>query len=291
MAETFYTALGVPEDADDAAVRAAYREAVKEHHPDVSDDPGAEQRFKHLTTARDVLLDPDERARYDRLGHEVYVEAHLETPTRSGAQDADGADADGPDGTADATRRRGPAADATGDAQADRGGGTPGGCDGNRGTRTAERAAWLGGETARGASGGTTAEPTAGSRRHRAKADRRRHVRADPDGTAGDAGAADHAVDEPWQTASATYRRSERASEAAAERSEDLTLAEFLRDLGPWLVIHVVFIASAVATAVFTLTEANAYVQLSLPAFIVGLVLLGLVIGLSVLHLVSQVVA
>jgi DnaJ-domain-containing protein 1 len=53
MGETFYTALGVDGDADGDGIRRAYRDLVKECHPDVSDDPTAPER---LTTARNVLL-------------------------------------------------------------------------------------------------------------------------------------------------------------------------------------------------------------------------------------------
>jgi hypothetical protein len=80
MAETFYGVLGVAEDADDRTIERAYRERVKRAHPDVSDDPGATERFKRLTAARDVLLDDTERTRYDQLGHAAYVREHLDSP-------------------------------------------------------------------------------------------------------------------------------------------------------------------------------------------------------------------
>ncbi|WP_424019368.1 J domain-containing protein [Halorientalis pallida] len=70
---TFYDVLDVPPDASRDEIKAAYREKAKETHPDVSDHPDAEQRFKRVTRAREVLTDPDERARYDRLGHRQYV--------------------------------------------------------------------------------------------------------------------------------------------------------------------------------------------------------------------------
>jgi hypothetical protein len=79
MDETFYTVLGVEADADAEAIRRAYRDLVKEHHPDVSDDPTAAERFRRLTTARDVLVDAAERERYDRIGHETYVDRHVES--------------------------------------------------------------------------------------------------------------------------------------------------------------------------------------------------------------------
>lgn len=74
MTETFYDVLGVPDDASDAAIRDAYRERVKETHPDVSDHPDAEERFKRVKRAEEVLGDAEERTAYDRLGHAAYVD-------------------------------------------------------------------------------------------------------------------------------------------------------------------------------------------------------------------------
>jgi DnaJ-class molecular chaperone len=86
MGETFYTVLGVSVDADQETIRRAYREQVKDAHPDVSDNPDAGERFKRLTTARDVLVDTDERRRYDQLGHDAYVRRHVETPVWEASQ-------------------------------------------------------------------------------------------------------------------------------------------------------------------------------------------------------------
>lgn len=71
---TFYEVLGVDPDADPDTIQAAYRERVKEYHPDVSDHPEARERFERINRARTVLTDQEERARYDRLGHEAYLE-------------------------------------------------------------------------------------------------------------------------------------------------------------------------------------------------------------------------
>lgn len=73
MAETFYEVLGVEPDAGESAIDAAFRERIKDVHPDVNDDPAAEERSRRLIEAREVLTDEGERARYDRLGHEQYV--------------------------------------------------------------------------------------------------------------------------------------------------------------------------------------------------------------------------
>lgn len=78
MSETFYSELGVGSDADTEDIRRAYREHVKDTHPDVSDSPDATRSFKRLTTARDVLTDERERSRYDRLGHHSYISEHVQ---------------------------------------------------------------------------------------------------------------------------------------------------------------------------------------------------------------------
>ncbi|WP_256391302.1 DnaJ domain-containing protein [Natronoarchaeum rubrum] len=83
MTETFYDVLGVPETADQDDIQSAYREKVKEYHPDVSDRDDAAERFKAVTRAEEVLGDEAERARYDRLGHDAYVR-HLDGANAAG---------------------------------------------------------------------------------------------------------------------------------------------------------------------------------------------------------------
>jgi molecular chaperone DnaJ len=70
MADTsFYDLLGVARDADDAAIKAAFRKAAMKHHPDRNpNDPSAEARFKEVNEAYSVLSNPETRARYDRFG-------------------------------------------------------------------------------------------------------------------------------------------------------------------------------------------------------------------------------
>lgn len=72
--ETFYDVLGVDRDADQSTIERAYRSRAKEYHPDVSDRPNAREQFKRINRARAVLTDRTERSRYDRLGHDVYLQ-------------------------------------------------------------------------------------------------------------------------------------------------------------------------------------------------------------------------
>lgn len=70
MSEDFYDILGVSRDASEEEINEAYREAVRKYHPDVSDDPDAEEKFKKAKTAKEVLTDDEKRQMYDQLGHE-----------------------------------------------------------------------------------------------------------------------------------------------------------------------------------------------------------------------------
>jgi len=64
----YYAALGVPRDADADTIKKAYRKLARQHHPDVSKDPGAEARFKEVAEAYATLKDTEKRAAYDALG-------------------------------------------------------------------------------------------------------------------------------------------------------------------------------------------------------------------------------
>jgi molecular chaperone DnaJ len=63
-----YDLLGVARDADADTVKKAYRKLARQYHPDVNPDPVAQERFKEVTRAYEVLSDPQKRAAYDRGG-------------------------------------------------------------------------------------------------------------------------------------------------------------------------------------------------------------------------------
>ncbi|MEA2409274.1 MAG: curved DNA-binding protein [Thermoleophilaceae bacterium] len=64
----YYETLGVGRDASEDDIRRAYRRLARENHPDVNKDPEAEDRFKEVSEAYEVLRDPEKRAAYDRFG-------------------------------------------------------------------------------------------------------------------------------------------------------------------------------------------------------------------------------
>src|ERR1700677_3237844 len=64
----YYEVLGGPRNADQDAIRRAYRKLARKLHPDLNSDSDAEERFKELGEAYEVLSDPEKRERYDRLG-------------------------------------------------------------------------------------------------------------------------------------------------------------------------------------------------------------------------------
>jgi molecular chaperone DnaJ len=80
----YYEVLGVPRDADDQAIKSAYRKLALQHHPDRN--PGsahAEEKFKEAAEAYSVLSDAQRRAAYDRFGHQG-------VPTGAGGFDMNG---------------------------------------------------------------------------------------------------------------------------------------------------------------------------------------------------------
>mmetsp|Transcript_31717 Transcript_31717/g.51173 ORF Transcript_31717/g.51173 Transcript_31717/m.51173 type:complete len:456 (-) Transcript_31717:68-1435(-) len=64
----FYEVLGVTKDSDEKTIKSRYRELARKFHPDVNKDPAAEEKFKKINEAYEVLGDPDRRKKYDAFG-------------------------------------------------------------------------------------------------------------------------------------------------------------------------------------------------------------------------------
>lgn len=64
----YYKVMGLERDATPAQIKQAYRRLARKYHPDVSKEPDAEERFKQVGEAYEVLKDPKKRQAYDRLG-------------------------------------------------------------------------------------------------------------------------------------------------------------------------------------------------------------------------------
>lgn len=68
----YYEILGIPKGSPSEEVKKAYRNLARKHHPDVDKSPGAEQRFKEINEAYQVLSDPQKKGNFDRFGKSAF---------------------------------------------------------------------------------------------------------------------------------------------------------------------------------------------------------------------------
>jgi curved DNA-binding protein len=100
--QDYYKTMGVARDATQDEIKRAYRKLARKYHPDVSEEPEAEDRFKAVGEAYEVLKDPEKRAAYDQLGSKYKAGQDFRPPPdwgqnfefRGGASDFDGGGAD-----------------------------------------------------------------------------------------------------------------------------------------------------------------------------------------------------
>jgi molecular chaperone DnaJ len=71
MKRDYYEVLGIEKEADAATIKSAYRKLARQYHPDINKNEGAEDQFKEIAEAYEVLSDTQKRTIYDRYGHNV----------------------------------------------------------------------------------------------------------------------------------------------------------------------------------------------------------------------------
>lgn len=64
----YYSVLGVSKNATKSEIKSAYRKLARNYHPDVNKEPGAEEKFKEISNAYEVLSDDEKKSLYDRFG-------------------------------------------------------------------------------------------------------------------------------------------------------------------------------------------------------------------------------
>ncbi len=81
----YYQILGVSRDADPKTIKSAYRRLIKQYHPDINKEPGAEEKFKQIQKAYEVLSDESKRATYDQYGHDAFEQQASQNQNYQGA--------------------------------------------------------------------------------------------------------------------------------------------------------------------------------------------------------------
>lgn len=93
MAKSLYETLEVSEGASEAEIKKAYRKLARQYHPDVNKDKGAEEKFKEINSAYEILSDKEKKAQYDQFGDQMFGGQNFHDFTRShggaGASDLD----------------------------------------------------------------------------------------------------------------------------------------------------------------------------------------------------------
>ncbi|WP_456428889.1 DnaJ C-terminal domain-containing protein [Nitratifractor sp.] len=89
MAKSLYETLGVSENATPEEIKKAYRKLARKYHPDINKDPEAQEKFKEINAAYEVLSDPEKKAKYDQFGDQMFGGQNFSDFARSQGGDVD----------------------------------------------------------------------------------------------------------------------------------------------------------------------------------------------------------
>jgi curved DNA-binding protein len=83
MSKSLYDTLGVSETATESEIKKAYRKLARQYHPDVNKSPEAEEKFKEINAAYEVLSDKEKKAQYDQFGDQMFGGQNFQDFARS----------------------------------------------------------------------------------------------------------------------------------------------------------------------------------------------------------------
>lgn len=72
MKKSLYDTLGVAQNASQDEIKKSYRKLARQYHPDINKDAGAEEKFKEINAAYEILSDEKKRAQYDQFGDSMF---------------------------------------------------------------------------------------------------------------------------------------------------------------------------------------------------------------------------
>ena len=83
MSKSLYEILGVDKNATQSEIKKAYRKLARKYHPDVNKSPEAEEKFKEINSAYEILSDEEKRAKYDQFGDAIFGNQNFQDFSRS----------------------------------------------------------------------------------------------------------------------------------------------------------------------------------------------------------------